>query len=116
MAVRFVSLADTYLSNTVHTVQNSYTASPFVVPGKRDKCRPLVVYIFIVSGTHSWQIPIQSLINVYYSLFYEKNVPVKVMPGLFEIALPLEFSSFRRSLGFTRKSLRQEMADDARTV
>ena len=31
MAVRFVSLA-----------------TPFVIPGRRDKCRPLVVYIFIV--------------------------------------------------------------------
>ena len=49
MAVRFVNLADLWLGSTVHSVQNSYTATPFVIPGRRDKCRPLVVYIFIVS-------------------------------------------------------------------
>ena len=43
MAVRFVSLADSYFSNTVHRVQNSYTATPFLISGRHDKCRPLVV-------------------------------------------------------------------------
>ena len=49
MAVRFVSLADSLLGNTVHTVQNSYRTTPFLISGRRDKCRPLMVYIFIVS-------------------------------------------------------------------
>ena len=54
--MRFDSLADSLLGNTVHTVQNLYTATPFVIPGRRDKCCPLVVYIFIVSvqSTHGW--------------------------------------------------------------
>ena len=43
MAVRFVSLADSWLGNTVHRVQNSYTATPLLISGRRDKCRPLVV-------------------------------------------------------------------------
>ena len=46
MAVRFVILSGSYLGNTV---QNVYTTTPFVIPGRRDKCRPLVVYLFIVS-------------------------------------------------------------------
>ena len=43
MAVRFVNLADSWLGNTVHNVQNSYRITPFVISGRLDKCRPLVV-------------------------------------------------------------------------